>query len=112
MQKVSKFVSLLIILLVALSVGMAAQQATTSNPERKVTTRVNPDYPELAKRMHIHGIVKIEAIVRPAGTVRSARVLGGNPVLADAAVSAVQKWKFEPAGGETTEVVQVTFDSQ
>lgn len=112
MRIVSKYVILLLTVLVTLSAGMVGQQTTTSNPERRVTARVNPDYPELAKRMHIHGIVKIEAIVRAAGTVRSARVLGGNPVLADAAVSAVEKWKFEPGSGETTEVVQVTFESQ
>jgi len=38
--------------------------------------------------------------------------LGGNPVLVDAAVEAVAKWKFDPGPSETTEVVQVTFDAQ
>ncbi|MGP8095207.1 MAG: energy transducer TonB [Candidatus Sulfotelmatobacter sp.] len=74
--------------------------------------RVTPDYPELARRMHIHGVVKVEAIVRPNGTVKTTRVLGGNPVLVDPAAAAVGKWKFEPAQTETTEVVQVVFESQ
>jgi TonB family protein len=62
--------------------------------------------------MHIRGIVKVEAVVRPNGTVKSTRVLGGNPVLVDAALDAVGKWKFEPAQGETTEVVQLAFEGQ
>jgi TonB family protein len=62
--------------------------------------------------MHIRGVVRIEAIVRPNGTVKSTRVLGGNPVLVESAQDAVGKWKFEPAQGETTEVVQLAFEGQ
>jgi TonB family protein len=82
------------------------------NSERKVASRVAPVYPELAKKMHIRGVVKLEAIVRPNGTVRSTRALGGNPVLVEAAIDAVGKWKFDPAPGETTEVLQLSFESQ
>jgi outer membrane biosynthesis protein TonB len=39
-------------------------------------------------------------------------VLGGNPVLVDAAIEAVGKWKFEPGQNETTQVVQLTFEDQ
>ena len=77
--------------------------------ERKVTSRVEPAYPELARKMHLQGVVKVEATVRPNGTVRSTRILGGNPVLIDAATEAVKKWKFEPGSSETTEAVQLTF---
>jgi TonB family protein len=90
-----------------------AQSATAgSNSDRKVASRVAPVYPELARKMHIHGIVKVEAIVRPNGSVKSTRVLGGNPVLVEAAQDAVVKWKFEAAPGETTEVVQVSFEER
>jgi TonB family protein len=59
--------------------------------------------------MHIQGMVKVEAVVRANGTVKSARALGGNPVLIDAATDAVSKWKFEPAPADTTEIVQLSF---
>lgn len=97
-----------------LAAGMAAAQTTSVNSaaERKVTLRVPPLYPELAKKMHIRGVVKIEAVVKPNGLVKSARVLGGNPVLLEAAKDAVTKWKFEPAQSETTEVVQLAFEDQ
>lgn len=80
--------------------------------ERKVVTRVEPIYPELAKKMRIHGIVRVEATVRPNGAVKSTRVLGGNPVLVDAAQQAISKWKFEASQNESTQVVQLTFDAE
>ena len=98
--------------LLVLTTRLAAQTPSSASAERKVTSRVNPVYPDLAKKMHIHGIVRIEAIVRANGAVKSTRALGGNPVLVDAALDAVGKWKFEPAQTETTQVVQVSFDGQ
>jgi TonB family protein len=100
--------------LALLSTAMVSAQssAPSSSSDRKIASRVAPVYPDLAKRMHIRGIVRVEAIVRPNGNVKSTRVLGGNPVLVDAALDAVGKWKFEPAQSETTEIVQLTFESQ
>lgn len=90
-----------------------AQNASGDNASgRKVSTRVPPVYPELAKKMNIHGTVRVEAVVRSNGTVKSTRVLGGNPVLGEAAENAVAKWKFDAAPSETTEVVQLAFESQ
>jgi TonB family protein len=107
--KIAAFSSLIL----AFAGLVAAQQSrAAAGPERKVATRVAPEYPELAKRMHLQGVVKVEAVVRPNGSVKSTRALGGNPVLVDAAVTAVGKWKFEPSPSETTEIVQLTFAAQ
>ncbi len=104
---------LFVALIVCFGSLAAAQTATGDNTSgRKVATRVQPPYPELAKKMHIHGTVRVEAVVRSNGTVKSTRVLGGNPVLGEAAEDAVAKWKFDPAPSETTEVVQLAFESQ
>lgn len=93
-----------------LSTGlMTGQSPPTQLSTRKVTARVAPAYPQLAMKMHIQGVVKVEAVVRPNGSVKSTRILGGNPVLVEAASDAVSKWKFEPGASETTEVVQLTF---
>ncbi len=110
MRKLYKLIAVAIVSLASLVTAQAASAQV--NSERKVASRVAPIYPELAKKMHIRGIVKVEAIVRPNGSVRSTRVLGGNPVLVEAAVDAVGKWKFEPAPGETTEMVQLTFEGR
>ena len=105
--------SLIAVLCLAASVFAPAQNSpAAAGSDRKVMTRVAPDYPELAKRMRLQGVVKVEAVVRPNGTVKATRVVGGNPVLVEAAANAVSKWKFEPGSGETTELVQLTFIPQ
>jgi TonB family protein len=110
MQK--KVLILISALLFAVATGLAFSQTGGTGTDRKVVSHTAPVYPELAKKMHIRGTVRVEAIVRPNGTVKSTRVLGGNPVLINAAQDAVTKWKFEPSQGETTEVVQLTFDGE
>ena len=105
-------VTILALAIVVLTMGVATAQTATGSSGRKIASRVDPVYPDLARKMHIRGIVKIEAVVRPNGAVKSTRVLGGNPVLVDAALDAVGKWKFESGQNETTEVVQLTFEAQ
>lgn len=77
--------------------------------DRKVVDRAVAAYPDLALRMHLQGTVKLAVTVRASGDVKSSRPLGGNPVLIDAATTAARKWKFEPAQGETTEVIEFRF---
>lgn len=77
---------------------------------RKVKSRIQPSYPELARKMNITGTVKVEVVVTPGGTVKDARLIGGHPVLASAALDAVKKWRFEPAAMESTGVVDFKFD--
>lgn len=79
---------------------------------RRAIEKVVPVYPELAKRAHIRGSVKLEVVIRPNGSVKSTKALGGSPTLIDAASDAVRKWKFEAAHDETTEIVQVMFEPQ
>jgi len=114
MDAMRSTVSLIAVALVALTTSLMTAQSTGTAPtsERRVASRVAPNYPELAKKMHIHGVVRVEAVVRPNGSVKSTRVLGGNPVLVDAALEAVGKWKFESAQNESTEVVQLVFEGQ
>ncbi len=77
---------------------------------RKVTTRVPPAYPELARRMHVTGTVKIMITVAANGSVKNAKVIGGHPVLAEAALDAVKKWRFEASTEESTGIVEFHFD--
>ena len=58
--------------------------------------RVDPLYPELARRGHMGGTVVLNAVIRPDGKVGSVQVVSGNPLLAHAAVEAVQQWRYEP----------------
>jgi protein TonB len=93
------------------SAGAAAQSdpGKSGAGGRIVIEQVAPVYPEIAKRNRIAGAVKLEVVVRPDGSVKSAKALGGSPALIESASGAVRKWKFEVKPQETTEVVQVTF---
>ncbi|MGA9039137.1 MAG: energy transducer TonB [Terriglobales bacterium] len=79
---------------------------------RKVRSKVAPVYPEIARRMAIAGKVKLAVVVSPNGTVRDAKVLGGHPILVNAAMDAVKKWKYEPGPSETSGTVEFTFEAQ
>ena len=87
----------------------SAQPPEVQKGSRSIAFRVAPEYPRIAASLKITGVVKLQAVVRADGTVRKVLVVGGHPVLAEAAVAAVMKWRFEAAAKETTESVKVTF---
>jgi TonB family protein len=62
----------------------------------RVIHRVAPEYPEAAKSQGIHGPVVLEAQVRPDGTVGDVTVVSGDPLLAQAAATAIRQWKYAP----------------
>ena len=76
---------------------------------RKAKSKVTPAYPDLARRMKITGVVKVQVTVAPNGTVKDARLMGGHPVLANAVMDAVRKWRFE-TGAETKENLEFHFN--
>ena len=87
-----------------------AQQGQSDELVRRAKNKVQPIYPELARKMNISGTVKIEVVVAPNGTVKDARVVGGHPVLANSALDAAKKWRFEPAAGESTGIIDFKFE--
>jgi TonB family protein len=106
-----------VVLVAVLTLGVAAgplhvraQQAQSEELVRRAKSKVQPFYPDLARKMNIAGTVKIEVVVTPNGTVKDARVVGGHPVLANAALDAAKKWRFEPAGAESTGVIDFKFE--
>jgi len=58
---------------------------------------IPPIYPELAQRTRVEDVVILETVIDESGNVTSARVLRGHPLLNQAALEAVQRWKFTPA---------------
>ena len=57
---------------------------------------VKPVYPPIAQSAKIQGVVIIEALLAPDGTVVVARVLRSIPLLDEAALDAVRQWVFTP----------------
>jgi TonB family protein len=97
-----------VVLLLPVSMMLAQDQEGM----RKATVQIKPAYPDLAKRMNVSGIVKIEVSVAPNGEVKDSKAIGGNPVLIQAAETAVKRWKFEPASKASTEVVTFRFNPE
>ncbi len=93
------------------SVDARAQQTQSSEElARQPKTKVQPSYPDLARKMNITGAVKVAVIVAPSGAIKEARVVGGHPVLANAALEAAKKWRFEPASVESTGIIEFKFE--
>jgi TonB family protein len=72
----------------------------------KLIDRVQPIYPDAARKLRIQGAVAINVIVRKDGTVSVQNVGAGHPLLAPAAVEAVQQWRYEPTtvNGEPVDI--------
>jgi TonB family protein len=99
-------------LLLALFSFCFVQAVAMQELSRKVIAKTVPSIPELARKMHLTGKVKVEIVINPAGSVTSARLVGGNPVFEKNAVDAVKQWKFEAAQKETKAVILLEFADQ
>jgi len=91
---------------------VVAQEAQNEEFMRRAKVKVQPLYPDLARKMNITGTVKIEVVVLPNGVVKEAKVLGGHPVLANSALDAARKWRFEPAPAESSGVIDFKFEQK
>jgi TonB family protein len=78
--------------------------------ERKLVHRVEPVYPEIAKKNNISGIVKVRLTVGRDGTVKGAEPIGGHPVLVEALLNAVENWKYAAASKESTVTIEFKFE--
>ena len=58
--------------------------------------RVAPEYPPLALRARVQGVVILEAVVGRQGRVEDVHVLRSIPLLDNAAITAVQQWRYSP----------------
>jgi protein TonB len=55
-----------------------------------------PQYPSLARGAKIEGDVVIDAVIDTTGSVVEMRVINGHPLLIQAAMNALKKWRYEP----------------
>jgi TonB family protein len=81
-------------------------------PGPATKTVVNPVYPPAAIAAKLEGGVDIEVVIAVDGTVKSARVLTGNAMLRDAALTAVRQWTFLPTlenGRPTERIATITI---
>jgi TonB family protein len=84
----------------ALLVGGSAMaqeiHVTQAEAVKAAKDRVQPDYPPMAKQLHLEGNVQVQAHISESGAVEEVKPLTGNAVLMNAAVAALKKWRFTP----------------
>ena len=78
-------------------------------PQRAILARVQPEYPALARRMHITGSVIVQASIEPSGSVSEAHATSGHALLQPSAQEAVLHWKFAPGPSVTNTLVEIRF---
>jgi protein TonB len=81
--------------------------------EGNLLERVEPRYPPLAIQAHLQGRVLLRAVISRAGTIEHLQLVSGHPWLAQAAIEAVSRWRYQPylLNGEPVEVeTEVTVD--
>jgi TonB family protein len=74
----------------------AAAQGGQLRPAQ-VISRVDPDYPPIARRAGAAGVVELEATIGVDGKVKNVHVTTGNSLLRQSAINAVSQWRYKPA---------------
>jgi periplasmic protein TonB len=64
--------------------------------EPKRISGLPPEYPKIARDAHVEGIVILEAVIDERGEVGRIKVLRSQPLLEQAAITAVQQWRYTP----------------
>ncbi len=64
----------------------------------ELLTRIDPQYPEAARKARIEGVVILDAVIAATGEVEEVRVIrSGGRLLDEAAAEAVRRWNYRPA---------------
>jgi protein TonB len=82
-------------------------QVTSDLQMAMLVRKVIPEYPPLARAARISGIVRLIGTIGKDGTIQNLQVVSGHPMLARAAVDAVQRWVYKPTllNGKPVEVI-------
>jgi TonB family protein len=77
-------------------IGESELRVSPETMDKRIVTKVEPAYPEAARRSGTEGLVVLDAVIAPDGSVKQLRTLSGPELLARSATDAVQSWRFEP----------------
>jgi|SRR5215469_17811484 len=91
---------------------LSQAQDQSESSGRKILARAVPAYPPLAQKMGIGGAVKLQVLVSPNGSMKSAEILGGHPLLVQASIATLSRFKWDAATHETKEIVIFNFHPQ
>ncbi len=110
-------ISSTIALVLSFAGAVAAQEGIIRIPEsdarKAIVARTDPEYPAMARQMHLAGRVIVDIYIDENGNVENAKPVNGNALLSSAAVNAVKKWRFSPiapGGTPRKAVASIAFD--
>ncbi len=95
----AKFMKWLSILVLLGAMGASAQtvkKVSRAEAMSAAITRIQPQYPAMARQLKIEGTVELEATVSETGAVEEVAIVSGNPLFTKPAAETVKKWKFTP----------------
>jgi periplasmic protein TonB len=74
--------------------------------EASLIHRVDPEYPAIARQMHLTGEVQLRATIATDGTIKDWVVLSGNPIFLRNTIEAIRQWRYRPTvlDGDPVEV--------
>ena len=82
---------------------------------KRLITSPPPEYPQLARKAGLQGVVRVQVRVKTDGSLSVDKVIEGEPALADAATAAIRQWRARPGqlGDKKVDVIStVTFNFQ
>lgn len=71
-------------------------QIDSQTAEEQATKKVDPQYPPAAQAAKIQGDVIIHVLIDKKGHVAKAKIMTGDSMLADAAMTAAKQWQYTP----------------
>ena len=76
---------------------------------RKVLSNPEPPYPEVARRLRLSGVVKVQVVISTDGKIKETKITGGHPIFVNSVEETLKNWKYAPASTETTTQLEFNF---
>lgn len=80
---------------------------TEAEARKLLVSKVDPEYPPMAKQLRLSGKVQVDCFVDTNGAVEKVLITNGNPLFSSSITNALKKWKFKPteANGKPSHMV-------
>jgi len=95
--------------LLAIAMSLTAANVPAQETNRRVISNPTPVYPELARKVHVAGVVKVQVVIAADGKIKDVKVIGGHPLLVDSVQETLKNWKYAPGASETTTTLAFNF---
>ena len=96
-------------LVTAAALVLGASHVFAQQDARKVLYGPAPGYPDMARRLHLYGTVKVQVTIAADGHIKDTKITGGHPIFVTAVEDTLKTWKYAPASAETTATLEFTF---